>query len=494
MKKLLLVTTALLMICTMSVKAQLPNGSFAPDFTATDINGVEHHLYDYLAQGYTVVLDVSATWCGPCWSYHTGAYNGTGGEGALHVLHNEHGVENGGNVIVIMIEGDGTTNTDCLYGATDCNSSTQGDWTADTPYPIIDNADIASAYQIAYYPTIYTICPTGIVTETSQITAADHYTFIENSTCQSVFSNDGMLLNYSGTVGTCDDADIIVDLVNIGTNTLTSANIVVTGVSPMIDFDWTGSLDQFEMETLNLGNVTVVDGADVIITITDMDDNILNNLLMPSIGATLSTTHIHIDILTDVYPGDNSWTIYDDSMNAVATGGPYGEFDVQSDPVQVTEDVYLDETGCYSFVLIDQYGDGFYAGAHANVYGVTSGGAAMENILTIGDAGLSFSEVSGAAKVNEVVGIIENAMASVLNAYPNPTADFLNIEYSLLEAGAVSFEVINLLGEKVMIENLGTRSPGSNVDRLDMSALNAGVYMINLVSNANTSSLRVSVQ
>lgn len=146
------------------------------------------------------------------------------------------------NVIVIMIEGDGTTNTDCLYGATDCNSSTQGDWVTNTPYPIIDNADIANAYQIAYFPTIYTICPTGIVTETSQITAADHYAFIEASTCQSVYSNDGMLLNYSGTVGTCDDAEIIVDLVNGGSSTLTAANILVTGVTPMIDYDWTGSL------------------------------------------------------------------------------------------------------------------------------------------------------------------------------------------------------------------------------------------------------------
>ena len=45
--------------------SQLPNGSVAPDFSITDIDGVEHHLYSYLDSGYAVIIDFSATWCGP---------------------------------------------------------------------------------------------------------------------------------------------------------------------------------------------------------------------------------------------------------------------------------------------------------------------------------------------------------------------------------------------------------------------------------------------
>ena len=40
--------------------AQLPDGSIAPDFTATDINGVEHNLYDLLAEGKKVIVDLLA--------------------------------------------------------------------------------------------------------------------------------------------------------------------------------------------------------------------------------------------------------------------------------------------------------------------------------------------------------------------------------------------------------------------------------------------------
>jgi hypothetical protein len=142
MKKGLL---ALFAACAALVsQAQLPSGSLAPDFTTTDINGNSHNLYDYLSQGYTVVIDVSATWCGPCWNYHN--------SGALETLHEEHGVENGGNVIVMFIEGDGQTTNADLNGT---GGNTQGDWVTGTNYIIADDAAVANILETSYFPTIY---------------------------------------------------------------------------------------------------------------------------------------------------------------------------------------------------------------------------------------------------------------------------------------------------------------------------------------------------
>lgn len=49
--------------------SQLPDGSIAPNFTTTDVNGNEHQLYNYLDMGYTVILQISVTWSGPDWNY-----------------------------------------------------------------------------------------------------------------------------------------------------------------------------------------------------------------------------------------------------------------------------------------------------------------------------------------------------------------------------------------------------------------------------------------
>ncbi len=131
--------------------AQIPNGSVAPDFTGTDLDGTTHNLYDLLEAGKTVFIDFSATWCGPCWNYHN--------THALETIWETYGPDGTDEAYVFFIESDDATNTACLYGPSGCVGGTQGNWVAGTPYPIIDDAGIANQYQIGYYPTIFCICP-----------------------------------------------------------------------------------------------------------------------------------------------------------------------------------------------------------------------------------------------------------------------------------------------------------------------------------------------
>ena len=69
---------------------------------------------------------------------------------------------------MFFLEGDDTTTQADLSTGT----ATAGDWITGTTYPIIDNAGSIFANTRGLHPTIYTICPDGILTESGQASFA----------------------------------------------------------------------------------------------------------------------------------------------------------------------------------------------------------------------------------------------------------------------------------------------------------------------------------
>lgn len=150
-KSILLIT---ILLGIYSAHAQLPDGSTVPDFTFTDLDGNSQNLYSYLDAGKHVALEVSATWCHPCWLYHTSR--------TMDTLYNLHDNPGDASWKILFVEGDGGTTLGDLQGT---GSSTQGNWVSGTSYPIMNPpsgsslSDFLTGNNINAFPTLFLVCP-----------------------------------------------------------------------------------------------------------------------------------------------------------------------------------------------------------------------------------------------------------------------------------------------------------------------------------------------
>ncbi len=154
----------------------------APDFTLTDIYGVEHSLYeDYLDQGIPVVLNISVAW-GP-WDWEQFQ------NGAFQDLQTDFGDD----LQVLWIEADPETPVEALYGNT---NDTQGDFVTGTTYPIFntDSWDIVNSYGVIGFPATVLICEDGSITGPSQVADSTAFDYVVNDSIHLYTFEDAELI------------------------------------------------------------------------------------------------------------------------------------------------------------------------------------------------------------------------------------------------------------------------------------------------------------
>lgn len=330
MKKILLFITALIICLTNEEsKAQLANGSIAPDFTFTDIAGHTQHLYAYLDSGITTYINISATWSPSSWAYHNTRY--------LDSLYNHYGPGAAKELTVLFIEGELTNDSLQLYGISASSfpsGLSLGNFTTNVPYPIIDLKTTtpgaasfvgASGYNAHMFPTIYMICPDRRVTLLGEQNAATLYASRRN--CDTASVNTDAELFTSSTINnalaSCDSVIPTFRIGNIGTSPLTTATIKykVDGVLQKT-FTWNGNLATYHSAVITGVKVAAASGGNHTVTAyvsnpnsvtdptTDNDSAVASFVLYPAVGGALVNQDFESAGMPDTWTLDNGGDLY----------------------------------------------------------------------------------------------------------------------------------------------------------------------------------------
>ncbi len=292
-----------------------------------------------------------------------------------------------------------------------------------------------------------------------------------------------------------------VEIRNNGSETLTSVDINydINGTTGTIA--WTGSLDFYETEMVDLGEITFTSEDENIMTVTlenpngASDENIENDELeIPVPVAPETTLGITVNIYTDFYPSETSWQIRNEAGQVVASGGPYeagtedqwggGGPDANTTKTHVVQ--LEDEFDCHTFVLYDSFGDGMQYGPSAGLamgYEVLDGfgNPVIDYLGETGNAPLPFGSETeeNAMKTNDVLSIEDSKLVSTFNLFPNPSATgSVNVQLGLLTAQKVSIDIYDMVGKRVEALDFGTMSAGQTIQELNVGHLNSGIYLI----------------
>lgn len=326
----------------------------APNLIFTDMEGKTHNLYEYLDEGKSVLLDFFITDCIPCQD----------GAKYMNEFWNHHGPQGSNQIETLSIEV--SPNSDQVV------SETASLWQMNNP--VINLDDIPDSYLpfVYAYPNYIMVCPNRSM-----------------SLLSFGFAYPLSVLEWEQALNTChygyDYADISLfdfEVTQCENYLLANLEVANIGLKPVdsiyvdVFYDHTYTetlLWNYSLLPLKTTNETLqpifyennlMEGSKIHFEVrTKNDANPFNNGKNHNKLST-KNQNITIEIQTDYFPEEISWSLVDANGNIVTEG--YGSDYQPYELIQIQ--VELDTSLCHSFIINDEFGDGICCSLNGGYY------------------------------------------------------------------------------------------------------------------------------
>ena len=461
LKKLLFV---ILVMTGLSVSAQNQN------WIATGIDGNSYNIDSIVNTGKTVLVDVSANWCSPCWDFHI--------TGILEKLYHEFGPEGTNDLFIIFVDGDPASTMANLSGV---GQQAMGNWIQTTPYPIIgpygQGAAVQSNYVMNGYPSLFIHCP-GSTNGVRVPMGTTFEGFLQQwkTQCPAPFDNgsiDATLFD-TGDREFCDGEHPVTRLYNQGSTPMTSATVEVSANGTVLQSkNWTGNLSQDNFEDVTFENVNLIEGVNYEFTVVAGSETYT---VGNSQEATLTLApeapdfNLTLDLQLLRTYSRTSWKLLDANGDTVASSPP---------GVYLNNNFYtytwnLNPNSCYTFVINTDAGGGICCEFGNGYYNIRSTTDSLNSFL-FGGAFYGYEE-SRSFHTPLNAGLEEANSISNIQVFPNPTTGKITLKS--IDSPILNFMVYNLLGEEIPAEITN--------NELDLSAQPSGIYFLKLNTAKST--------
>lgn len=278
-----------------------------------------------------------------------------------------------------------------------------------------------------------------------------------------------------------------VYLYNRGTSNLTSATInynVNGGANTPVN--WTGNLAPNKYALVSFSTALATGTLNVAVASANgvTDGRVSNNTSSkafsfpaPVAPANYEYTTFTYTLQGDRWGAETTWNLKNAAGTVLHSGGPYTNLAAGQTPPPVVENWILPVNGCYTFSILDSFGDGIDPGT----YSITA------------NSGAEVIVEGGIFTTSEVTSFTNNSLSSqsfdlfdTISLYPNPAKDKVTISVPQGLDINGKFELYNTLGQKI-----STKKVSSENDLIiNTNNYQTGLYFINLTIGEFSKTLR----